>query len=145
MTVVIGWYLAAWRRSSMATRLVGAAVLAAFAGALLSLGSLESVLIGSAVQLLFIAPGVLIVARTLPKNAGWLPSVAFGPIIGLGLSSLALLGLWAAGARVAGKAPALVRRPGRAAAAAGFRSAADAGLTGLRGARCRIGYRARFK
>ena len=95
----MGWCLAAWRRSSMATRLVGAAVLTAFAGTLLSLGSLESVLIGSAVQLLFIAPGVLIVARTLPKNAGWLPAVAFGPIIGLGLSSLALLGLWAAGAR----------------------------------------------
>ncbi len=79
--------------------MLATAVLAAFAGTLLALGPLDSELTGLAVQLFFVAPGVLVVSRTVPKSAGWLPAAAFGPIIGLGLSSLALLGLWAAGAR----------------------------------------------
>lgn len=47
----------------------------------------------------FLAPGLLIIRAAAGRRAGWLPVVAFGPIVGFGLSSLALLGLWLAGAR----------------------------------------------
>lgn len=47
----------------------------------------------------FLMPGLLLVRAAAGPAAGWLPVVAFGPFIGFGLSSLTLLGLWAAGGR----------------------------------------------
>ena len=74
-------------------------VAAAFAGTLLSVGSPAEAVAGVLVQALFVAPGLFIVARTHARGTGWLPVVAFGPLVGLGVSSLALLGLWVAGGR----------------------------------------------
>ncbi len=87
------------REFGLATPLLAAAVVAAFGGALLTVGAPTSVFFAAVIQLLFVAPGVVIVARTQPKLVGWLPAVAFGPIVGFGLSSLALLAFWAAGGR----------------------------------------------
>ncbi|MBP7778010.1 MAG: hypothetical protein KA371_12825 [Acidobacteria bacterium] len=57
------------------------------------------VALGVAVQAAFVAPGLAIVARITPRGERWLPVVAFGPVVGLGASSLTLLALWAAGGR----------------------------------------------
>ena len=48
------------------------------------------------------APGVAIVARLAPPDRRWLPAVTFGPAVGLAATSVALLGLWAAGGRGSG-------------------------------------------
>lgn len=48
---------------------------------------------------LFILPGVLILRRTTFGGGGWLPIAAFGPLLGIALSSVSLLAFWAAGAR----------------------------------------------
>ena len=82
-----------------ATRALGVLVAVAFAGTLMSIGSPAEAATGLFVQALFVAPGLFIVARTLARGTGWLPVVAFGPIVGLGVSSLALLTLWVAGGR----------------------------------------------
>ena len=87
------------RASGFATLLLAATVVAAFGGTLLSVGAPASVFLATVIQLLFVAPGVVIVARTQPKEVGWLPAVAFGPIVGFGSSSLTLLAFWAAGGR----------------------------------------------
>ncbi len=91
--------VASHRRGGVATALLALVVVLAFAGTLLSIGALRAAAASTAAQLLFVAPGLLIVARTQAKGTGWLPVVAFGPIIGFGSSSFALLGFWAAGAR----------------------------------------------
>jgi hypothetical protein len=49
-------------------------------------------------QTIFLIPGVLIV-RAITPGAGWLAPLAFGPLIGQALGSLALTGLWIAGER----------------------------------------------
>lgn len=56
-------------------------------------------LLGVAVQAAFVMPGLAIVARLLPPGGRWLTVVTLGPAVGLGASSLALLGFWAAGSR----------------------------------------------
>jgi hypothetical protein len=75
-----------------------ATVAGAYAWTLLAVGGAWDALAGVGVQALVMAPGVLIVRRVAP-GAGWLPLIAIGPAVGLGLSNLALLGLWAAGGR----------------------------------------------
>jgi hypothetical protein len=54
---------------------------------------------GALTQLAFVVPGVLILRPIAGPAAGWLIPLTFGPLIGQGLSSLALTGLWAAGGR----------------------------------------------
>jgi hypothetical protein len=57
------------------------------------------------------AMGMWIVRAAAGRAAGWLPVVAFGPILGFGLGSLSLLALWVLGARglwTVVAAPALV-------------------------------------
>jgi hypothetical protein len=49
-------------------------------------------------QLIFLAPGVLIV-RAMTPQSGWLAPVAYGPLIGQALGSLVLTLLWVAGGR----------------------------------------------
>lgn len=46
---------------------------------------------------IFVLPGLLLLRAVAGPAAGWLPVLAFGPFVGFGLSSLALLGLWLAG------------------------------------------------
>ncbi len=48
---------------------------------------------------LFAAPGIVVVRAALGREGAWLTPVVLGPILGFGLSSLALLGLWWGGAR----------------------------------------------
>ena len=85
--------------NTAANWVLGLITLALFGGLLASLGTIDSAIIGTAVQVVFIAPGIAIVARTQARGAGWLPTAAFGPVVGLGASSLVLLALWAAGGR----------------------------------------------
>jgi hypothetical protein len=47
----------------------------------------------------FVAPGVFVARAALGREPGWLSAVAFGAVVGLGVSALALLALWGAGAR----------------------------------------------
>jgi hypothetical protein len=47
----------------------------------------------------FLLPGLLLVRAVAGRSSGWLPVVAFGPVVGFGLSSLVLLGLWVGGGR----------------------------------------------
>jgi hypothetical protein len=49
-------------------------------------------------QLIFLLPGVLIV-RAIAPASGWLPPVAFGPLLGQALGSFVLTILWVAGGR----------------------------------------------
>ncbi|MGE3470732.1 MAG: hypothetical protein AB7O28_10315, partial [Vicinamibacterales bacterium] len=48
-------------------------------------------------HVLLAAPGVLAVLAIAPRN--WLAAAAVGPMIGFGLSTTAMLGWWALGAR----------------------------------------------
>lgn len=48
---------------------------------------------------LFALPGVLIVRAAFAGSGGWLPVAAFGPLLGLALSTVSLLAFWAGGAR----------------------------------------------
>ena len=74
-------------------------VVAAYAVSLLSVASAGAAGMAVLVQAWFVAPGVLVVSRLLPRGARWLAACTFGPIVGLGASSLALLAFWAAGGR----------------------------------------------
>jgi hypothetical protein len=75
------------------------AVVGVYTVTLLLVSSVSEALLGAAVQALVMAPGVAIVARIAPPGHRWLPALTFGPALGLGLSNLALFGLWAAGGR----------------------------------------------
>lgn len=86
-------------RLRAATWMLGGAAAVALVAIMLSLGTVASGLIGAAVQLVFVLPGVAIVRRAQAREDGWLTAVAFGPLVGLGASSLALLGYWVAGGR----------------------------------------------
>lgn len=55
--------------------------------------------VSAATHLLFVLPGVLLVRAACAAPGRWLPAVAFGPMVGMALSSLPLLAFWAAGAR----------------------------------------------
>jgi hypothetical protein len=61
-------------------------------------------------QLLVVLPGLLVV-RAVAPGLGWLPVVAFGPLLGQGLGSLALTLFWVSGAQgiwIVIAAPAIV-------------------------------------
>lgn len=47
----------------------------------------------------FVAPGIVIARAALGRASGWLTALVFGPVVGYGASSLALLLLWWAGGR----------------------------------------------
>ncbi len=50
-------------------------------------------------RLAMAASGMLLVRAVAGPAAGWLPVLAFGPLLGFGASSLILLGIWTAGGR----------------------------------------------
>jgi hypothetical protein len=83
------------KRVSVAAALLGLSL----SVTLLSVASPLGLLFGLAAQLTFVVPGVLLVRSISGASAGWLMPVAFGPLTGQALSSLALTGLWAAGGR----------------------------------------------
>lgn len=78
---------------------VCAVTMGAYAVTFLGVGRVGTTLLSLVVQGLFAAPGVIAVARLAPAGARWLPAITFGPLVGLGASSVALLAFWAAGAR----------------------------------------------
>ena len=74
-------------------------VACALAGTLLSVATAGAALTAVLVQGAFIAPGMLMVAHMLPAGGRWLGAWTVGPFVGLGASNLALMALWAVGAR----------------------------------------------
>jgi hypothetical protein len=85
-------------------RTIRLAATALVTASLLTLAAVASPKAGTFVVgslLLFMAPGVLLVRRTLDEHTpgSFLTALAFGSIAGFGTSSLALLALWAAGGR----------------------------------------------
>ncbi|MEO8681507.1 MAG: hypothetical protein ABI665_20840 [Vicinamibacterales bacterium] len=97
--------------SSASSRAALAAVAIAFAAMGLSVASPGALAFGLVAQLLFAAPGVLIMRRIAGVQAGWLAPMTLGPLVGQALGSAALTGLWAAGGRgpwVIVAAPAIV-------------------------------------
>ncbi len=74
-------------------------IAAAYVAVLLVISRPWDAVAGVAVQAVFVAPGLAILARLLPPGNRWLALVTLGPVLGLAASSLALLALWAGGAR----------------------------------------------
>jgi hypothetical protein len=74
--------------------LSAAACLAAF----FSIASPLPLLFGLLSQAIFVLPGILIV-RSIAREDGWLPAIAFGPLAGQALGYLVLTLFWVAGAR----------------------------------------------
>ena len=58
-----------------------------------------ALLFGVSVQLAFVLPGIAIARAVAGPALGWLIPLAFGPMLGQALASLALTGVWAAGGR----------------------------------------------
>jgi hypothetical protein len=86
--------------------LVAGAYLATFA----AVAGPAALAFGILSQLIFVLPGVLIV-RALAPGTGWLPPIAFGPLLGQALGSFVLTLLWAGGGRgvwMIAVAPAIV-------------------------------------
>ena len=84
---------------------------AAYLISLLTVSGPLGVMFGIVTHLLFAGPGVLIVRGAAGVSAGWLVPLAFGPLVGQALGSVALTALWAAGGRgiwLLAAAPALV-------------------------------------
>lgn len=84
--------------SRFATR--AAFVLAAVAclAAFIAVASPLPLAFGLISQALFTLPGLLIL-RAIGRDGGWLPAIAFGPLVGQALGYLVLTLLWVAGAR----------------------------------------------
>ena len=57
------------------------------------------ILIALAEKATMMLPGVLLVRAVAGPAAGWLPVAVFGPLLGVGISALVMLGLWATGGR----------------------------------------------
>ena len=76
-----------------------AACLSAYLLTLAAITSPLGVAFGTSLQIVSVLPGILIVRACAAPNVRWLPTMTFGPLVGLALSSLALMALWAAGAR----------------------------------------------
>ncbi len=79
--------------------LVCGLVAVACAGTLLLVATPFGALTSLFTHFTFALPGILLVRGAFGSKGGWLPSVAFGPLLGIALSSVAVLGLWAGGAR----------------------------------------------
>lgn len=71
----------------------------AYAATLLGVASPRAALFSTLTHLTFAVPGVFIVRAVTGVRAGWLAPLTFGPLLGLAVSTFALLGLWALGAR----------------------------------------------
>lgn len=74
-------------------------VVAACAGTLLLVATPFAALASLVTHVMFAVPGVLLVRGVFGGKDGWLASAAFGPLLGIGLNSLVVLGLWGVGAR----------------------------------------------
>ncbi|MGE0043379.1 MAG: hypothetical protein AB7H88_01280 [Vicinamibacterales bacterium] len=99
-------------RGPHATLVVGAALVTgvAYLATLLTLTTPQGAVLSVLSQALFVVPGVVILRVALGAGPGWLLPATIGPLLGVALSSLALLGLWMAGGRGAwtlAAAPAL--------------------------------------
>ena len=81
----------------MKIALIAIACLAAYAASLLTVASVPVLAFGLLSQLIFIAPGLLIVRAIAPSH-GWVSAVTLGPFVGQALGSLILTLLWIAGA-----------------------------------------------
>ena len=84
---------------------------ASYLALLAAVASPLALLFGVSLQIAFVLPGVAIARAIAGPALGWLVPVAFGPLLGQALGSLALTAVWAAGGRgiwVALLAPALV-------------------------------------
>ena len=86
------------------------AVATSYLTTLLAVATPHTVAFGLVTQLLFLAPGILIL-RAIAPGGGWLAPLAFGPFLGQALGSFVLTLLWVAGGRgpwLLGFAPLLV-------------------------------------
>ena len=84
---------------------------ASYLALLAAVASPLALVFGVSLQIAFVLPGVAIARAIAGPALGWLVPVAFGPLLGQALGSLALTAVWAAGGRgiwVALLAPALV-------------------------------------
>lgn len=88
-----------WTSPRLVTTALGAVVVAAFAACFYAVATPGDAAIAAVVQAAFVAPGLVAMRRLLPAGRRWLAMWTFGPFLGLGASSLALLALWAAGGR----------------------------------------------
>ena len=79
--------------------LVAAVTALAYAITLLAVATAPTLAFAVPAQLLFVLPGVFILRAIAGVERGWLMPLAFGPLVGQALASLALTGLWAAGGR----------------------------------------------
>jgi hypothetical protein len=78
---------------------VAALTTLAYAITLLAVATPQTLAFAVTAQLLFVLPGVFILRTIAGTDNGWLMPLAFGPLLGQALGSLALTGLWAAGGR----------------------------------------------
>jgi hypothetical protein len=76
-----------------------AACLSAYLLTLAAITSPAGMAFGAGVQIISVLPGIWIVRACADPAARRLASITFGPLLGVALSGLALLALWAAGAR----------------------------------------------
>lgn len=77
-------------------------VVVASAGYLAVLSAVAAPLVllfGVSIQIAFVLPGIAIARAIAGPALGWLIPLAFGPLLGQALASLALTGVWAAGGR----------------------------------------------
>lgn len=78
----------------------GPAVTAAgYLALLAAVASPVALLFGVSLQIAFVVPGIALARAIAGPGLGWLISLAFGPLLGQALGSLALTGVWAAGGR----------------------------------------------
>jgi hypothetical protein len=84
-------------RTASVSRVATAACAAGYLATYLAVASPLALAFGLASQVLFVAPGVLIL-RAIAPTQGWLPTLAFGPFVGQALGSLVLTLLWITGA-----------------------------------------------
>lgn len=86
-------------RPGLAPIAVAIVTFVACAATLLGVAPPRAALFSTLTHLTFAVPGVLIVRAVTGVRAGWLAPLTFGPLLGLAVSTFALLGLWALGAR----------------------------------------------
>lgn len=79
-----------------AAAVVGAA--GSFVAALLAVAAVPVLAFGAVSQAAFVLPGIAIV-RAMASGRGWLPALAFGPLLGHALGCFAMTLLWVAGGR----------------------------------------------
>jgi len=92
-------------------RVLTAAALAGLAVCLGLVATPPDVAVAMAEKAAMMLPGILLIRAVAGPAAGWLPVIAFGPLLGIGLSSLTMLGFWVLGGRglwLFGASPAVV-------------------------------------